>query len=45
VELSGVTTKHKKEVERALNNYAKYILFTIDKRKSLLYFKTLKQKY
>ena len=45
VELSGVTSKHKKEVERALNNYAKYILFTIDKQKSLSYFKSLLEKY
>jgi len=32
-------------VERALNNYAKYILFTIDKQKSLSYFKSLLEKY
>jgi hypothetical protein len=45
IELSGVTSKHRKEVERALNNYAKYILFTIDKQKSLSYFKNLLEKY
>jgi integrase/recombinase XerD len=32
-------------VERALNNYAKYILFTIDKQKSISYFKNLLEKY
>jgi integrase/recombinase XerD len=45
IELSGVTTKHKKEVERALNNYAKYILFRIDKQKSLSYFKLILEEY
>jgi len=45
VELSGVTLKHRKEVERALKNYTKYILFTIDKQKSLTYFKNLKENY
>ena len=31
VELSGVTVKHKKEVERALQKYQEYILFRLDK--------------
>jgi len=43
--LSGVTKKHKKEVERAVRNYVKYILFTVDKQKSLEYFKNLKDRY
>ena len=43
IRLSGVTEDHIKEVNRALQNYLKYILFTIDKGKSLRYFKKLQQ--
>jgi integrase/recombinase XerD len=43
--LSGVTKKHKKEVERAVRSYSKYILFTVDKQKSLEYFKNLKNRF
>ena len=42
LELSGITFKHKKEVRRTLKNYSKYILFKLDKSKSLIYFKKLK---
>jgi len=43
IRLSGVTEDHIKEVNRALQNYLKYILFTIGKSKSLRYFKKLQQ--
>ena len=42
LELSGITSKHKKEVCRTLKNYSKYILFETNKVKSLSYFKHLK---
>jgi len=42
LELSGITSKHKKEVHRTLKNYSKYILFETNKVKSLSYFKHLK---
>ena len=45
IALSGVTKKHVKEVERALENYAKYILFTINKKNSLEYFQKLQTSY
>jgi integrase/recombinase XerD len=45
IELTGVTRKHIKEVKRALENYSKYILFSIDKTKSLNYFKSLQKEY
>jgi hypothetical protein len=43
IKLSGITTKHKKEVKRAIENYAKYILFRVDKKKSLEYFNKLQE--
>ena len=45
IELSGISKGHKKEVKRAIENYAKYILFRIDKRRSLEYFSKLQKKY
>jgi hypothetical protein len=45
LELSGVTYKHVKEVIRILKKYTKYILFKIDKSKSLIYFKKLKDSF
>ena len=39
IELSGITFRHKKEVKRTLKNYSNYILFRLDKAKSLMYFK------
>ena len=41
LELRGVTKRHKKEVKRYLLNYKKYILSTIDKTKSMEYFKKM----
>ena len=41
--LSGVTEGHIKEVKRALQNYQKYILFRLDKVKSIQYFKKLQK--
>ena len=45
ISLSGVTKKHMKEVKRALGNYAKYILFKINKINSLEYFQNLQNNY
>ena len=39
--LSGVTEGHLKEVKRTLQNYQKYILFRLDKGKSIQYFQKL----
>jgi len=42
VELQGVTYGHIKEVKRFLTNYLMYLEYSIDKRKSLQYFKQIK---
>jgi len=44
VELSGISQGHKKEIQRALTRYLQYIDWTIDKNKSLRYFKLLMDK-
>ncbi len=45
VRLSGVTEDHIKEVNRMLTRYKKYILFKIDKQKTLNYLKKIQQQY
>ena len=43
LKLSGVTEGHIKEVKKALQNYQKYILFKLDKGKSIQYFQKLQK--
>jgi len=43
-ELSGITKGHKKEVQRSIENYLKYLNYKINKKKSIIYFKQLQDK-
>jgi integrase/recombinase XerD len=44
-ELSGISKGHMKEVNSYLKNYLQYIDYGIDKTKSILYFKQIKERY
>ncbi|KYK24478.1 hypothetical protein AYK25_09765 [Thermoplasmatales archaeon SM1-50] len=44
-ELSGISKGHMKEVNHYLKNYLLYLDYKIDKTKSILYFKQIKEKY
>jgi integrase/recombinase XerD len=44
-ELSGISKGHMKEVNSYLKNYLLYLDYRIDKTKSILYFKLIKEKY
>jgi integrase/recombinase XerD len=44
-ELSGISKGHMKEVNHYLQNYLQYLDYRIDKTKSILYFKQIKEKY
>jgi len=45
IELSGITIGHKKEVKRYLSRYLDYLDNCIDKHRSLVYFKQIKEDY
>ena len=45
IELSGISKGHMKEVNHYLKNYLMYVDYRIDKTKSILYFKQIKEKY